>query len=333
MAPEQTIGLASVVGPQSDIYGLGAILYDLLTGTPPHAAENPLATMLLVREREPTTPRLLRPELSPDIETICLKCLQKIPKERYASAEDLRDDLRAYLNGQPIRARPLGWVRTSVRWSRRHKSIVASAVLAISLASTLLLGSLWTANKERQLRKAADEAKNRAESSERQVLVEAERARRALEVNREHFEVALDRINRLANMAYNPTNKTQSELDYNLEIQQATADIYATYLSTLPAPEQWTLDEAYAVTFYIKYMKALGKADVVGPWLERIQNVATRLEKQGPDSPKMREFLAQHYYNLQIDTMPKATLRRQANTANKQVDSPMLTRDMPRMCS
>ncbi len=194
-----------------------------------------------------------------------------------------------------------GWVRTSVRWSRRHKSIVASAVLAISLASTLLLGSLWTANKERQLRKAADEAKNRAESSERQVLVEAERARA-------HWRSIASTSKSLWTAStgsphgLQSNHKTQSELDYNLEIQQATADIYATYLSTLPAPEQWTLDEAYAVTFYIKYMKALGKADVVGPWLERIQNVATRLEKQGPDSPKMRDFWRQHYYNIQIDT-------------------------------
>lgn len=300
MAPEQTIGLAGVAGSQVDVYGLGAILYDLLTGKPPHVAENPVTTILSVREREPSPPRLLRPEISKDIETICLKCLQKSPKDRYSSAHDLRRDLLAFLDGQPIIARPLGPIRTAIRWSRRHKALVACAVLAASLMLTLVVGSLWTASNERQLRVAANEAKMQAERSEKKFSAEAERANKALDVNRAHFDVALDRVNRLAHLAYNPHNKTQSELDYNLEIREATKDIYATYLDTLPAPEAWTLNEAYAVTFYVKYITALGRSDLAALWLERMTSVVPRLEAENSDSPKMRKFLAQHYTNASI---------------------------------
>ena len=300
MAPEQTIGLAGGAAPSADIYGLGAILYDLLTGTPPHVAENPVATMILVREREPTAPRWLRPDLSKDIETICLKCLQKVPKDRYASASELLSDLRAYLDGRPISARPLGPVPTALRWSRRHKSVVASALLGVSLLLTLVLGSLWTASTERQLRFDANTAKAQAEESEKKFMTEAGRATQALDTNREHFEVALDRVNRLAELAYNPRNKSVSTLDFGREIQQATTDIYATYLKTLPPPDQWTLDQAHAVTAYVKYMTALGTPEIALPWLERVKSVAPRLEREEPDSPKLHEFLAQHYYSLHI---------------------------------
>lgn len=300
MAPEQTFGLANVAGTSADIYGLGAILYDLLTGTPPHVADNPVGTMMLVREREPTAPRLLRPELSKDIETICLKCLQKLPKDRYPSANALHHDLRAYLDGRPISARPLGFLLRAMRWSRRHQAIVASAILATSLVLTVVLGSLWTASKERQLRLEANSARTEAQLSEKKFIAEAARANQALEVNREHFDVALDRVNRLANLAYNLNNKPVSTLDFGREIQQATADIYATYLKTLPPADEWTLEEAHAVTFYIKYMTALGGKEAAVPWLERVKSVAARLEASGPDSPKMREFLAQHYFSLNI---------------------------------
>ncbi len=124
MAPEQTVGQANLVGAAADVYGLGAILYELLVGTPPHVSDDPVATLLAVREREPLAPRAIRPELSRDIETICLKCLRKMPKDRYAGAVDLRNDLIAFLDGRPISARPLSPLVLALRWSRRHKPLV-----------------------------------------------------------------------------------------------------------------------------------------------------------------------------------------------------------------
>jgi WD40 repeat protein len=135
MAPEQAQGRTRDVGPATDVYALGAILYELLTCRPPFVADTPLRTLLLVTEQEPAIPSSLRPKVPRDLETICLKCLAKEPARRYASAEGLADDLHFFLNGKPVRARPVSVWERSVKWARRHP---AAALIALTLCAAVL---------------------------------------------------------------------------------------------------------------------------------------------------------------------------------------------------
>jgi serine/threonine-protein kinase len=143
MAPEQAGGKAGAIGPATDVYALGAILYELLTGRPPFRAETPLETLRQVLTEEPVPPRRLHLKLARDLETICLKCLEKDPARRYPTVAALADDLRRFQAGEPIRARPVGRAGRLWRWARRRPAVASLLVVSFALLAAGLAGVTW----------------------------------------------------------------------------------------------------------------------------------------------------------------------------------------------
>ncbi len=160
MAPEQAQGRKDLIGPATDIYSLGALLYDLLTGRPPFRAESGAATLQQVVADDPVPPARLNPRVPRDLETICLKCLNKEPPRRYASARALADDLRRFERGEPIAARPLGPLGRLARWARRRPTAAAlsvALVITALMALALVGGGLWLNGQRLATARAAEQ--------------------------------------------------------------------------------------------------------------------------------------------------------------------------------
>ena len=150
MAPEQAQA-ATDLSTAVDVYGLGAVLYELLTGRPPFKGETALETMMKARSQTPAAPRKMAADIDHDLETICLKCLEKEPQARYASAAALADDLERWLAGKPIHARDVSVRERLVKWSRRQPLLAgAAATLAVACVALLILGVFLWQNAEQR---------------------------------------------------------------------------------------------------------------------------------------------------------------------------------------
>jgi tRNA A-37 threonylcarbamoyl transferase component Bud32/tetratricopeptide (TPR) repeat protein len=167
MAPEQALGDPSIVGSPADIYALGAILYECLTGRPPFRAATAMETLVQVRTLDPVPPSRLQPRVPCDLETICLKCLHKEPTRRYESAQALADDLRRFLAGEPIQARPVGLLERLWKWARRKPTSATLIVVAMVTAIGLLVAGAWHQHvlSEQAERANANEAEARRQKS------------------------------------------------------------------------------------------------------------------------------------------------------------------------
>ena len=173
MAPEQVLGASATQGPAVDVYALGAVLYECLTGRPAFLADNPLDTMQLVVKQQPVPPRQWQPKTPRDLETICLKCLAKEPRRRYASARELAEDLQRYLVGEPIHARPVGLIERGWRWCRTHPSgATMISVAALAAIVVLTMVTIYDRRLSQEL--------ERTETANRQVLATRDKLHRTL---------------------------------------------------------------------------------------------------------------------------------------------------------
>jgi tetratricopeptide (TPR) repeat protein len=167
MAPEQASGVVSNLGPAVDIHALGAILYEALTGRPPFQAADVIQTLMLVIAMDPVSPRTLQPRLSRDLETICLKCLEKHPRNRYATATDLAEDLARFLHGEPIRARRMNPVTRAVKWARRRRTMAALLGLSVVVVLAIVAAAVWLGYNNARLVKLNDDLTKATRESDR----------------------------------------------------------------------------------------------------------------------------------------------------------------------
>ena len=209
MAPEQASGRTHEVGPAADIYGLGAIFYEALTGRPPFRADTVLNTLAQVVAEDPVPPRSLQPGVPPDLETICLKCLNKTPDRRYASAGTLADDLRRFLRGEPILARPTGLVERAVKWVKRRPA--ASGMVGLSALALVALVTVWVSFTIQLDEQKRDAITQRDEARKQKDVALAERAEALRQSNRARHLLALS-ANAVDEIAVNLRGGKQEEI-------------------------------------------------------------------------------------------------------------------------
>jgi serine/threonine-protein kinase len=284
MAPEQAAGKPGAISAAVDVYGLGTILYETLTGRPPFAAATVDATLALVRQEEPVPPRRLQPTVPRDLETICLKCLRKEPGRRYGSAEELAEDLRRFRAGELIRARPVGLGERLLVWCRRKPGVAA---LLAALVLVLLAGSsgvLWQWQVARD--NAAEAERNAADyRRERDIaLHETERANH-------HLQIVRKRVNQL--------NQLGSDLLQRPGLyrtgQEVLEEALAFYKAMLPEDSNDPGVRREAAQLYrhvAKIHDTLGQTDKAAEVYGQQADLLTRLLEAEPTDKDLRMELA-----------------------------------------
>ena len=236
LPPEQAAGQRGRGSRRTDVYALGATLYHLLTGRPPFQAESLTQTLNLVLLAEPVAPRLLNPSVPRDLETICLKCLEKEPARRYPTAQDLADELARFLAGQPIQARPIGLAGMAWRWCRRKPQLASLAAVAALLFVSGFTGVVWQWRRAESESRQAELQRVRAEAGE---LIARQNAYAAdmKEVQRALEDSDLGRARELLNRHRPQANdKWRVTSDQHGTPESARSEIHSSSLAPRPSP-------------------------------------------------------------------------------------------------
>jgi tetratricopeptide (TPR) repeat protein len=326
MAPEQAIAGRNV-GPAADTYALGAILYECLTGRPPFKAANVLETLEQVRSQDPVPVSRLQPKVPRDLQTICLKCLEKDPARRYASAQELADDLGRLLRGEPIRARPVSRRERLTKWVRRKPALAALlGVSALSLAALVAGGLVYNARLRAAVARAeAKEAETRRQYREAhdtldhmlgrlsgQRLAEVPRLK---ELQRDLLEDALAYYQGILSRADSPDPAVRrdaalacgraADIQQVLGQPETAAENYRRAVELIEGlPDADRADPATRSLLAACYMNwgmaagAAGHADEAERHLRTALDIRERLVGERPDDPAAQSGLAQAEHNL-----------------------------------
>ncbi|TVP97749.1 MAG: hypothetical protein EA381_14170 [Planctomycetaceae bacterium] len=301
MAPEMIDGQTAAVFPEPDfepeqrrpslqfssaidIYGLGTILYELLTGRPPFTSTDPVITLALVRDADPIPPRALRPELAADIETICLKCLEKQPDKRYESAVALATDLTAFLENRPVQARPLGPLGRVARWSRRNRVGVAVAATAAVTLLLISIGSIAFAKSQQRLRGEADRVAAFASWSAQQTIDQKRQAHDAWHQLFDSFRIILDLLDSYEDDASDEDLRGLREI----ETREMIVRVVGEYWSQVAAEGPATLADVQLLNRILWVQNRLDRPvlsdDTIRRLLDRVIPQLDRLEREAPHS-------------------------------------------------
>jgi tetratricopeptide (TPR) repeat protein/tRNA A-37 threonylcarbamoyl transferase component Bud32 len=288
MAPEQATGQAREAGPAVDVYALGAVLYEVLTGRPPFKAATALATLEQVCNQEPVSIARLQPDVPRDLQVICSKCLEKEPRKRYASAHDLAEDLGRFLRREPIQARPVGRIERLLKWSRRRPLAAALAAVSFLAVAVLLTGG---AIYNHLLR----EAVGRAEANAQDAAQQRDRADGNYRKARAALGHILERLH----------DDGLAQMPRAQELQRDVwEDALAYYQSIMQGmdsvdPEvQWDALQACQQTATLQIL--LNKRSAARENLQRMSDQLEALVARYPDEVRYRSALAGCYSDLNV---------------------------------
>ncbi len=316
MAPEQASGVIKAIGPAADVYALGAILYEALTGRPPHLAESPAETLIQVLLIEPVPPRVLQTKLPRDLNTICMKCLEKIPTKRYRSAADLADDVERFVAGTPIRARPAGFLERTTKWAKRRPSTAALIAVCIVALFGVISGGIWHNLRLRSERDrsqvnfdvaliAIDQLTSLVETGaelqvDPQALLEAAQAfyqdlQNNLGQDPAHRKDLAKAMLRLGDILRKLDRHEQSETAYRQAIEHLTL-----LASENPSNPRFQQQLAYCHNFLGEVHRRASRSDDAVAAYQRALGIQARLIAQFPKEPVYAREMARTRYNLGI---------------------------------
>lgn len=297
MSPEQTLGRRGVVDHRTDVYSLGTTLYELLAHRPAFDAEDRQEVLQHVASREPVPPRRLNRMVPADLEVIVLKSMEKDPKDRYATAREMADDLRRFLDDRPIQAKRPSLPERMGKWSRRHRALVATTLAVLCMTVVGLSVSNILIARERSKTRAAYLQITQKQQATVWALAEEAKQRELAEAN---FQQARDMLDFMVQASIDDLETTETPEDLRSRLLQASLEYYQGFIeqSDDNPPLQTQLASSHARV--AKILDLIGSTPEARAALERALETQERLVQEHPTDFVLRQGLFKMYYQLRI---------------------------------